>query len=358
MTAIDETRSLLREVAFIHRWRYSFFGLVLLCFSAGASARTEVDLVAEGGVYKVPVRINEVITLNFIIDSGASTVQIPADVALTLLRAGTISSSDFLPGKRFRLADGSTVTSEMFRIRQLSIGGFQIDNVEASLASVEGPLLLGQSLLSRFPSWTLDNQRHVLILGDNASRTTITAPDTSGSPARADGVSASGPMPPDAGAGILRARVHSPNDGFLALRSNPSSRSGSRLRKVPHGTPLSLEECIYTSPGNRWCKTAFADMQGWAYAQYLIIESDPIANAGNLVASGADRTANVHTPSDGFLALRSEPNTRSGTLLKRIPHGTMLMLDECVAVSARSRWCKTSYGGQVGWVSARFLIGH
>jgi len=48
-------------------------------------------------VYQIPVKINEVITLGFVLDTGAAEVNIPADVALTLYRAGTIQDSDFLP---------------------------------------------------------------------------------------------------------------------------------------------------------------------------------------------------------------------------------------------------------------------
>jgi predicted aspartyl protease len=50
----------------------------------------------EGGVYVVPVRLNGAITLNAVVDSGASDVSIPADVVLTLMRAKTISDEDFL----------------------------------------------------------------------------------------------------------------------------------------------------------------------------------------------------------------------------------------------------------------------
>ena len=57
------------------------------------------------GYYALPVAINGVLTLHFILDSGATKVNIPADVALTLLRTGTITDSDFLPGATYVLAD-------------------------------------------------------------------------------------------------------------------------------------------------------------------------------------------------------------------------------------------------------------
>ena len=108
--------------------------------------------------------INGVIELNFTLDSGASDVLIPADVVMTLLRTGTLKESDFLGTKTYVLADGSTVPSATFRIRMLKVGDRTIENVIGAVADVSGSLLLGQSFLSKFNSWSVDNSRQVLVL--------------------------------------------------------------------------------------------------------------------------------------------------------------------------------------------------
>jgi clan AA aspartic protease (TIGR02281 family) len=119
----------------------------------------------EGGVYVVPVLINNAITLDFVVDSGASDVTIPSDVVSTLVRAGTLSSEDFIGKNIYRLADGSTMPSPVFRIRSLKVGNTVVENIAGSVAPVEGSLLLGQSFLSRFKSWSIDNSAHALLLG-------------------------------------------------------------------------------------------------------------------------------------------------------------------------------------------------
>jgi clan AA aspartic protease (TIGR02281 family) len=124
----------------------------------------EVALRDEGGTYGVPVRINNALTLNFTLDSGASDVLIPADVVLTLIRTETLSQSDFIGQKSYRLADGSELPSMTFTLQELRVGDHILHNVRASVGPVDGGLLLGQSFLSRFKSWTLDNDRHVLVL--------------------------------------------------------------------------------------------------------------------------------------------------------------------------------------------------
>ena len=45
--------------------------------------------------FVVPVLINNAITLDFVVDSGATDVSIPEDVVITLMRAGTIQAADF-----------------------------------------------------------------------------------------------------------------------------------------------------------------------------------------------------------------------------------------------------------------------
>jgi len=93
-------------------------------------------------------------------------VQIPADVAGTLERAGTISAEDFIGSQIYTLADGSKLSGDQFRLRELQLGNHVARNVVASIGPAKSELLLGQSFLSRFGVWAIDNTRHVLILGE------------------------------------------------------------------------------------------------------------------------------------------------------------------------------------------------
>jgi clan AA aspartic protease (TIGR02281 family) len=121
-------------------------------------------MVQQGGTFSIPVRLNDQITLRFVIDSGAADVSVPADVFMTLVRTGTVTDADYLGKETYQLADGSTVPSHRFNIRSLKVGGRTLENVTGSIAPVEGSMLLGQSFLRRFKSWSIDNQRAALIL--------------------------------------------------------------------------------------------------------------------------------------------------------------------------------------------------
>ena len=126
--------------------------------------QARVAMKSEGGVFVVPVLINGVITLDFLIDSGASDVTIPEDVVVTLIRAKTIRKADFKGQKTYVLADGTEVESHTFNIRSLQVGDRILTNVMGSVTSNKGSLLLGQSFLRRFGSWSIDNRNHELVL--------------------------------------------------------------------------------------------------------------------------------------------------------------------------------------------------
>lgn len=71
-------------------------------------------------------------------------------------------------------------------------------------------------------------------------------------------------------------------------------------------------------------------------------------------------TARVNSPNDGFLALRDKPDADYGARLAKIPHGTVVTLEDCqrqrVTVVGRSgRWCMVTYDGTTGWVFDAWL---
>jgi clan AA aspartic protease (TIGR02281 family) len=123
-----------------------------------------VPLKMDGGIFVVPVQINGTITLDFVIDSGAADVSVPADVVSTLKRAGAIEDTDFIGQQTYVLADGSKSQSATFTIRSLRVGDMVLENVRGSVASSRGSLLLGQSFLEHFKSWSIGNMKHELLL--------------------------------------------------------------------------------------------------------------------------------------------------------------------------------------------------
>jgi hypothetical protein len=129
-----------------------------------AGDTTEIRLRRKGGTFDVPVTINDTVTIPFAIDSGSSDVSVSADVLQKLIQSGTVSKADFLGKQTYHLADGSRVSSDTFRIHSLKVGDREVRDVIGSVTNDADSLLLGQSFLTRFRSWSIDNQRGVLLL--------------------------------------------------------------------------------------------------------------------------------------------------------------------------------------------------
>ena len=137
---------------------------VLLLLSMASASSEQIPLEREHGIYMVPVRINQAVNIPFILDSGAAEVAIPEDVFMTLMRSHSVRDSDFVGEGVFITADGTKHKSQQFMLREVQVGTHLIRDVVANVVPIEGDPLLGQSFLSRLPSWSIDNNSHVLSL--------------------------------------------------------------------------------------------------------------------------------------------------------------------------------------------------
>ena len=74
--------------------------------------------------------------MDFIIDTGAADVLLPADVVFTLLRTGTLQTIDFISFRPYTLADGRKLPSAQFNIRELRVGQYTARNVAAGVGQL------------------------------------------------------------------------------------------------------------------------------------------------------------------------------------------------------------------------------
>ena len=117
-----------------------------------------------GGVYEVPCDING-LPLRFILDTGASTVSISSVEASFMLKNNFLKESDIKGKDYFSTATGEIREGTIINLRRIKVGDTELRNVEASVAhNQEAPLLLGQSVLERFGTVTIDNINSKLVI--------------------------------------------------------------------------------------------------------------------------------------------------------------------------------------------------
>jgi hypothetical protein len=80
--------------------------------TSGHLGENRIPLTYLGGTLTAPVVVNNAIKLNFLVDSGASDVSIPADVFSTLERTNTVTQTDITGFRNYKNADGEVFRSK------------------------------------------------------------------------------------------------------------------------------------------------------------------------------------------------------------------------------------------------------
>lgn len=119
-------------------------------------SHTKVTMRKEGGVYLVPVTVNG-LNLEFIFDTGASSISISVAEATVMARQGQITSDDIVGQAQFADATGAVSVGTVVMLRSVQIGDITLENVEATVVdNINAPLLLGQTALAKFGKVTID----------------------------------------------------------------------------------------------------------------------------------------------------------------------------------------------------------
>lgn len=128
------------------------------------SERIEIPFTPDGGCVSVKCLINE-LPLNFIFDTGASTVSLSQVEANFMLKNGYLKKEDFVGSGRFIDANGDVSEGSIVNLRNVDFGGLKLNNVRASIVrNQKAPLLLGQSVLGRLGSIEIDNPGKKLVI--------------------------------------------------------------------------------------------------------------------------------------------------------------------------------------------------
>ena len=126
---------------------------------------TEVPITRKaGGTFNVDCNVNG-LALNMIFDTGASDVSISKVEADFMLKNNYLSMSDIKGKQYYQTADGGISEGTVITLKEVRIGDAVLHNVDASVVkSQKAPLLLGESVLQKFGTFTVDNINSKLII--------------------------------------------------------------------------------------------------------------------------------------------------------------------------------------------------
>ena len=116
------------------------------------------------GTYEIPCSVNG-LPLKMVFDTGASDVTISAVEANFMLKNGYLSEDDVKGKNRYMTASGDIHEGTILRLKEVQLGDTVLKNIEASVVhNQKAPLLLGQSVLEKFGTITIDNVNSKLII--------------------------------------------------------------------------------------------------------------------------------------------------------------------------------------------------
>ena len=126
----------------------------------------DVPFKLESGLKYVQVKINGLST-DMIIDTGCSMTLISILEAQQLAKRGLLSKEDFLGTAESVVADGSIVEDAIFNIRTLELTNGERtimcrDVLTQVFSNVTAPVLLGNGILDKVASYTIDNDAKVI----------------------------------------------------------------------------------------------------------------------------------------------------------------------------------------------------
>ena len=117
----------------------------------------------ENGVKYVAVKVNGV-GFEMIFDTGCSGALISVAEANYLYQKGKLTKNDFLGMTQSQIADGSVVENMVVNLREVIINDqILCPNVQATVSgNINAPLLLGNEILDRVATITIDNENKTL----------------------------------------------------------------------------------------------------------------------------------------------------------------------------------------------------
>jgi clan AA aspartic protease (TIGR02281 family) len=152
----DDYRELVAKYKGIHKEETAKFKVV--------DKKDEVAVVSEigmrkmySGTYEIPCQVNG-LPLKMIFDTGASDVTISSVEASFMFKNGYLNENDVKGKKHYMTASGDIHEGTILKLKEVKLGEAVLKNIEASVVgNQKAPLLLGQSVLEKFCTITIDN---------------------------------------------------------------------------------------------------------------------------------------------------------------------------------------------------------
>lgn len=135
---------------------------IIISFTNYIFSQKVIDMKFENGIYTIPCKVNGV-PMKFIFDTGASDVSISLTEAKFLIKQDLLSDKDVKGTVKYKIANGDIEEGTKINLKEISVDGFILKDVEASIVhQLNAPLLLGQSAISKLGTFQVDGDKLII----------------------------------------------------------------------------------------------------------------------------------------------------------------------------------------------------
>lgn len=100
----------------------------------------------------------------WLFDTGASDLLINTDMEATLKKENMITEANYMGTGEYEMANGMIDTCRKYKINDIRIGQFSVDNVVVAVTEKGKRIIVGKALLNKFSKWFINNEDNTLIL--------------------------------------------------------------------------------------------------------------------------------------------------------------------------------------------------
>lgn len=122
-----------------------------------------IKTLTMNGLTYIKIKMGNMVQF-WLFDTGASDMLIGNEMERQLKEEGYIKESDYLGTGEYTLANGTADTCRKYRVNNVRIGDFTINNIVVAVSDKSKRIIAGRTLLNKFSNWILDNKNNILIL--------------------------------------------------------------------------------------------------------------------------------------------------------------------------------------------------
>ena len=122
-----------------------------------------IKILSLNGMTYVKIKIGSMAQI-WLYDTGASALLINKDMEETLKKENIITAANYLGIGEYEMANGMIDTCRKYKIDNIQIGQFSINNVVIAVTDKGKRLIVGKALINKFSKWILNNQNNTLLL--------------------------------------------------------------------------------------------------------------------------------------------------------------------------------------------------